>query len=114
MKASCTIKRAVLHISQGSESWLKAARSALKATLTPCPVEIKIDSSVKEDDLELEILCYDPETETSSHFMRRGSFASPVSEIAKELDPVWSCGAWQAVMNAILDAIEYADRATVN
>ncbi len=97
-----------------TEAWIRAAKSALEATMTPCPVEIEIDSfKAQGDDLELEILCYDPPTATSINYVKRGSLGMEAKEIAAELDPVWHGGAWSAVFQALTDAIEYADRATV-
>jgi len=111
---SCTIETVVLYMDHRSESWIAAARSALAATMTPCPVEIEIDSfKAQGEDLELEILCYDPPTETSIHYVKRGSLGMDAKEIAAELDPVWFGGAWSAVATALEDAIEYADRAAV-
>ena len=111
---SCTIETVVLYMDHRSESWLKAAQSALAATMTPCSVEIEIDGfKAQGEDLELEILCYDPETGTSIHYVKRGSLGMDAKEIAAELDPVWHGGAWSAVFQALTDAIEYADRATV-
>ncbi len=111
---SCTIETVVLYMDHRSEAWLKAAKSALEATMTPCPVEIEIDSfKAQGEDLELEILCYDPETGTSIHYVKRGSLGMDAKEIAPELDPVWFGGAWSAVFQALTDAIEYSDNATV-
>jgi len=95
-------------------AWLKAAQSALAATATPCPVKIEIDGlKAQGEDLELEILCYDPETECSVHYVKRGSLGMDAKEIAAELDAVWHGRAWSAVFQALTDAIEYADNATV-
>ena len=111
---SCTIETVVLYMDHRSDSWIAAARSALAATATPCSVEIEIDGFKSQgEDLELEILCYDPETETSIHYLKKGSLGMDAKEIAAELDPVWHGGAWSAVFCALTDAIEYADRATV-
>ena len=111
---SCTIETVVLYMDHRSEAWLKAAKSALEATMTPCPVEIEIDSvKAQGEDLELEILCYDPPTGTSIHYVKRGSLGMDAKDIAPELDPVWFGGAWSAVFQALTDAIEYADRAVV-
>jgi hypothetical protein len=97
-----------------SESWLKAAHSALAATATPCPVEIEIDGlKAQSEDLELEILSYDPATGCAIHYVKRGSLGMDAKEIAAELDPVWFGGAWSAVFQSLIDAIEYADRAAV-
>ncbi len=111
---SCTIETVVLYMDHRSEAWLKAAKSALEATMTPCPVEIEIDSfKAQGEDLELEILCYDPPTGTSIHYVKRGSLGMDAKEIAAELDAVWHGGAWSAVFQALTDAIEYADNATL-
>jgi len=111
---SCTIETVILYMDHRSESWVAAARSALAATATPCPVEIEIDGfKAQGEDLELEILCYDPPTGTSIHYVKRGSLGMDAKEIAAELDPVWHGRAWLAVFQALSDAIEYADKATV-
>ncbi len=114
MTPSCTIETVVLYMDHRSDAWIRAAKSALEATMTPCPVEIEIDSfKAQGDDLELEILCYDPPTGTSIHYVKRGSLGMDAKEIAAELDPVWHGRAWSAVFQALSDAIEYADNATV-
>ena len=114
MTPSCTIETVVLYMDHRSDAWIRAAKSALDATMTPCPVEIEIDSfKAQGEDLELEILCYDPETGTSIHYVKRGSLGMDAKEIAPELDPVWFGGAWSAVFQALTDAIEYSDNATV-
>ncbi|MCP4781210.1 MAG: hypothetical protein GY930_18045 [bacterium] len=111
---ACTIETVVLYMDHRSDSWLKAAQSALEATATPCPVEIEIDGlKAQGEDLELEILCYDPETGTSIHYVKRGSLGMDAKEIAAELDPVWHGRAWSAVFCALTDAIEYADNVTL-
>ena len=52
---SCTIETVILYMDHRSDSWIAAARSALAATMTPCPVEIEIDSfKAQAEDLELE------------------------------------------------------------
>ncbi len=82
--------------------------------MTPCPVEIEIDGlKAQAEDLELEILCYDPPSGTSIHYVKRGSLGMDAKEIAAELDPVWFGGAWSAVFQALADAIEYADKVTI-
>jgi hypothetical protein len=111
---ACTIETVVLYMDHRSESWLKAAQSALAATATPCSVEIEIDGFKSQgEDLELEILCYDPETECSVHYIKNGSLGMDAKEIAAELDAVWHGRAWSAVFCALADAIEYADGVTV-
>ncbi len=114
MTPSCTIETVVLYMDHRSDAWIRAAKSALEATMTPCTVEIEIDSfKAQGEDLELEILCYDPPTGTSIHYVKRGSLGMDATDIAPELDPVWFGGAWSAVFQALTDAIEYADRAIV-
>ncbi len=114
MTPSCTIETVVLYMDHRSDAWIRAAKSALDATMTPCPVEIEIDSfKAQGEDLEHEILCYDPPTGTSIHYVKRGSLGMDAKDIAPELDPVWFGGAWSAVFQALTDAIEYADRAIV-
>ena len=111
---ACTIETVVLYTAHRTTAWIQAAQSALAATATPCPVEIEIDGlKAQGEDLELEILCYDPPTGTSIHYVKRGSLGMDAKDIAPELDPVWLGGAWSAVFQSLCDAIEYADRAIV-
>jgi hypothetical protein len=111
---ACTIETVILYMDERSESWLKAAQSALAATATPCQVEIEIDVlKAQSEDLELEILSYDPATGCAIHYVKRGSLGMDAKEIAAELDAVWHGGAWSAVFCALTDAIEYAEKVTV-